>query len=126
MAAYHSHLEGLIKARTYQQEVLYRELIEQENLLKIEVNQLNDLTAELEAALERLKKLQGKIGAPGKIQRHYDFIHFQTEKINEQHEIIRAQKECVELKRHELSEVVKEKKIVEKIDTRQRKAFYSE
>ncbi|MFQ5588265.1 MAG: flagellar export protein FliJ [Nitrospiria bacterium] len=124
MAPYHSHLEGLLKARKYQQEVVYRELIEQENLLAIENTQLQTWVEASEAALERLKTHQHLGGDPGEIQRHYTFIQFQAEKIKTQQEKIRIQKETVEQKRQELSEVVQEKKIVEKVESRQRNAYF--
>lgn len=124
MAPYQSRLEGLLKARRYQQEVIYRELLEQENLLHIENARLQEWVETAESAVERLRAHQKLGGDPGEIQRHYAFLQFQAEKIKTQQEKIRIQKEAVEKKRGELSEVVQEKKIVEKVESRQREAYF--
>ncbi len=124
MARYHSHLEGLLKARRFQQEVIYRELIEQENLLSIESALLQEWVEASDAAVERLSTYQKSGGNPAEIESHYAFIRFQAEKIKIQQKKIRIQRKSVEKKRQELSEVVQEKKIVEKIETRQRDAYF--
>ncbi|MEC4679045.1 MAG: flagellar export protein FliJ [Nitrospirota bacterium] len=123
MAKYQSHLEALIKVRTYREEVVYRELLEQENLLTLEKTALHDLIESTDAAVDRLSQYQKKGGSPTEIQTHYDFIKSQGLQIKTQEEKIALQDEAVERKRLELNEVVQEKKIVEKLEARQKAAY---
>ncbi len=123
MAKYQSHLEALIQVRRYREEVVYRELLEQEDLLSLEKTVLQDLIRSSDAAVERLSQYQKKGGSPLEIQTHHGFIKAQGLQIKAQEEKIALQDEAVEKKRLELNEVVQEKKIVEKLEARQKAAY---
>lgn len=123
MAKYQSHLEALIKVRRYRQEVVYRELLEQEDLLLLEKTQLQEYLETSDAAIDRLSQYQKTGGSPAEIQAHYSFIKAQGRKIKMQEGKISVQNETVEKKREELNEVIQEKKIVEKIEARQKTAY---
>lgn len=123
MGKYRNHLETLIKVRRYQEEGVYRELLEQEDLLTLEKTHLNELLEASDTAVEQLSHYQKVGGNPMEIQTHYDFIKSQGIQIKLQKEKIIVQDEAVEKKRFELNEVVQEKKIVEKIEARQKTAY---
>jgi len=123
MAKYQSHLEALIKVRRYRQDVVYRELLEQEDLLALEKISLHEYLEASDAAIDRLTTYQKTGGNPAEIQAHYNFIKAQGKLIQAQQQKISTQNEAVEKKRAELNEVVQEKKIVEKIEARQKAAY---
>ena len=126
MAKYQSHLEALIKVRRYRQEVVYRELLEQEDLLALEKTQLQEYLEASDDAMDRLTRHQKSGGNPAEIQTHYNFIKAQVKTIKAQQKRIAVQTEAVEKKRAELNEVMQEKKIVEKIEARQKTAYLEE
>ncbi len=123
MAPYHSYLETLLKTRKYREEIAYRELSEQLSLLKIETEHLKKLIGTSDDALDRLMQYQKRGGDPIEIQKHYGFIQHQGIKIKSQEEKISLQDKAVEIKRQELEEIVQERKIVEKVETRRKEAY---
>jgi len=123
MARYESRLNAVLNERQIRQEQVERELAVERQGLSREEETLQKMIEASDTALKGLRERQQGPGLPGEIEIYYQFVSHQANRIKKQEEVVLAQRQIFEAKRQELEAVIRDKKMIEKIEEKRREVF---
>jgi flagellar export protein FliJ len=124
--AYQSRLSAVILMRTLQEEEAHREWAGAKGLLAQEQERLNQLGKKLQITLTALTDLQKGFVAADEVTLYFDFIENLREGIKHQKKIVAHQEAVCEEKRVLLDMAVKERKVVETVEERRKRAYFNQ
>ncbi|MFY9270880.1 MAG: flagellar export protein FliJ [Candidatus Manganitrophaceae bacterium] len=126
MSKYRSKLDAVLRERERKEEEVKLQLLEMQDLLAEGENRLSRLRRAMEAVLRDLGERQKEGMVSTELDLYHQFIKQQSEKWEEERTTVEDLTHRCEKKREEVLEASREKKMVEKIESSRKEAYLKE
>ncbi len=121
---YKPRYDAVLRHRIHLEEEVQREFSTAKNELLHQKEQLKQLRLYLQDILQDLSNKQTQGISADELNLYYQFIKKQYEQLKQQQNTLEQLNEVFENKREDLALATKEKKVVEKLQEKDRKAFF--
>ena len=120
------NLQSLLNHRRYQEEILQKELAQSRNRLVAEQNKLRQLKEKMREYSQRLQQRQRKSGTASDLILYLQYLDRLSQELKHQNRQVIAAEKDFKNRRHDLIEIMKKRKILEKLKEKRSKSYHQQ